>query len=347
MNCFIKPIPILVYGLLHKIRLIILLFLMVLTVTACDYKNKTGLKLVEAKVPRLDYIAPSQTIPNLYGSVPYQVLVKSLAEAGLVEAWVADPMSQVTLWGPDNLQALRSQLRLSGLLLESKRLTFAQALSSREASTSDGFITSPQPVSSRTRALVVFEFFKIGSGVTLDTTYVGTNVIRFQSVFTPGSQLTFSSTSERSYTSNISVGETDSFVSSSRETVSAGLNFTGVIGILEHMVRFDGVLIVSSFAGATLDRATVSVPVDFDAQVGEPVIVQRISGADLRVALAFADFSWDGLVSADDVCVRVCVYPLEDLDDPMTVNLPTVNDSLILPPPDGRTPLQPELTGNE
>ena len=214
------------------------------------------------------------------------------------------------LWGPQTIEELRAGLRLNGLDLVGDTLMFSSSFSSLDLPDALGRPLMPRPSEFRMRGLVIFEFFRVSAGADITQLSVGSSLMRFQSVFTPGTELSFSSTSERSYVSNMSVGDTDTFVQSTRETVSAGLEFSGFIGVKDDLVRMDGTLSVSSFSGSSTDRASVNVPLFFDSFVDQPIVAQRVSAADLNVSMAFSNFDWDALASAEEVVVRVTVQLL-------------------------------------
>lgn len=289
-------------------RLFMLGLVTVILVGGCKGLVTDGLILQKKEPPsELEF---EGNIPPLYGKIPYQTLARELSRINLVRVYSHATDFDVHLWGPRTVDELRAGLRLNGLDLIGDHLVFSTAFSSLESPDVLGRPLDPRPSEFRLRGLVIFEFFRVSAGVDITQISVGTGVMRFQSVFTPGTNLSFSSNSERSYASNMSVGDTDTFVQSSRETVSAGLDFSGFIGVKDDIVRMDGILSVSSFAGVSTDRSTVSVPLSFDSFVDQPVVAQRVSASDLNVSMAFSNFDWDALASTEEVIVRVTVQLL-------------------------------------
>lgn len=308
MNTNLSILQLLVMESKRTASFLSILLVILLTVGGCKGLATDGLILQKAQTS--SDLKLSGTVPALYGKIPYQMLVKELVKSNVVRGYSHAPNFHVDLWGPRTIEELRAGLRLNGLDLVGDTLLFSSAFSGLDTPDELGRPLTPRSSEFRMRGLVIFEFFRVAAGVDITQISSSASLMKFQSVFTPGTPLSFSSTSERSYQSNMSVGDTDTFVQSSREIVSAGLEFSGFIGVKDDIVRMDGTLSVSSFSGSSTDRSSVHVPLFFDSFVDQPVVAQRVSASDLNVSMAFSNFDWDALASAEEVVVRVTVQLL-------------------------------------
>lgn len=132
--------------------------------------------------------------------------------------------------------------------------------------------------------------------------------IDFSGSVPAGVQASWGSSVERSYTSGIRDAGSDNgtVVETSRSTVPAGVICNGLVGLLPGgRARIDAHLEVSSFVGNGLEKAAVTVPLQGDFPRWQWIPVMRLSQADARVRLAFADVGLNSSFGASVVVVYV------------------------------------------
>lgn len=113
--------------------------------------------------------------------------------------------------------------------------------------------------------------------------------IEFGAVIAAGVNSTWSSTTERSYTQGAVSVDSGQVVKTTKTTVPAGVQYSGIVGFVtgSESMRIDSVLSVSAFLGDGIERSSVSVPLQVDVKRGAWVEFWEFDTMDARVRAAF------------------------------------------------------------
>jgi hypothetical protein len=145
----------------------------------------------------------------------------------------------------------------------------------------------------------------------LDLDDVGANgqVVEFGASIPAGVQASWSSSTERSYFAGLTSTATGETVETDRGAVTAGVDYSGVVGLLPGgLARVDGQLSVSSFVGSIgLDRSVVSIPIQADMPRGSWWSVFSLRQVDGSLRLAFERMGLKFGAGVSSVLVQVRV----------------------------------------
>ncbi len=251
------------------------------------------------------------SIPPLWGRLPVSRLASVLRSAKVIDNSLVG-LGYVYLTGPKDMMELNNQLAGQGMVIRDGRLLQRQA---------HHFIEEPDPLGRPTNGVAFIprsvytldiEFYRIGASASLVrdgipdvSAAIGGQAIRFQYKTVTGLPVILRTEQERTYFERVNLPENNAGVIESRRgTVSAGLSFTGMLGVEGDRTRVAGALEISSFVGEGLDRATINLPIEYDSVLNEWVVVGVIDTADASASMAISSFDWDISAGAERVVAR-------------------------------------------
>jgi hypothetical protein len=233
-----------------------------------------------------------------------------------------DSAELVFLDGPADVDELNAQLAYFGFRVVGRSLVQMSSHHPIERPDELGRPTEGVPFIRRSLVHLHIEFYRVGVNVDVRNAAAAASgqVQRFSYLTTPGINVSVGNTSERAFSESVVLGSSDAAalqgVTQFRE---AGLTFDGTIGIVQPYTRISGEVVVSSFLGSGIERASVDIPIELDAVLGRWVTVATIDAADVNAGIAFQSFGWTLDAGAERIVVRVRVDPHTiDVAEPAT-----------------------------
>ncbi len=273
-----------------------------------------------------DYLSRTATLQKVMpvaGKVSIAELILQLRQLEIVRETPPQGIS-----GVDNLQesvvaeegrfrvvdGIRAVEEALGWVFEPVNGDFYVARATHSVDDPDAFgragVAVRAPLGARPMVEIAFRFRRVSAGLSSAELSGGTDGTGFTASFPDGVQGTWSEVSERSFFEGVrdANSATASVVNTQRKIVTAGVDVTALVARLPGgMFRIDGRLSLSSFSGATADRAVVDFPLQLDGERGRWCRIVAIRGSDVggRVDLKRIGFNATGSGSALELSVRV------------------------------------------
>lgn len=263
-------------------------------------------------------------VPELAGLVPLPRVLTQARVAGVVlsapDRLVRGYAYQIPCSPKDDWWAILQKVELATSSVYDagqKRLMDPTATHPLDGPDEAGRATAGERLGLSTREIVRmrFRFARVGAGVGVNTAADkslievsgGGNAIDFAAVIPAGVQRTWAVQSERTYFERITNTDSGETFETTRQTVPAGVDFTGMAGALPGgFFRMTATLSVSSFE-ADLNRTVVEVPLDIDARRGEWVKVFQFRAANANLRATLKEFGLNLTAGGEIVAVLVRV----------------------------------------
>ena len=244
---------------------------------------------------------PSERLPIIFGEIEISRLGEMLEAVGLLEGY--QPASGTVLIDlPATVGDLEVQLSEQGYGIVDGFLVQRQAHHPIEAPDTLGRPTSSFAFIPRPRYLMQVRFVRadasvtatavadaIDAGIVAGMQYVD---LRYRGTF--GVPLSVSSENERGFFENFAgVDDVDTVVVGRRDTVTAGISLDAMVGRSSGFYRVSGILDVSAFAGESLDRSSIAIPIELDGRFGRWVRITDIDTADVNARVSLTAVGWD------------------------------------------------------
>lgn len=259
-------------------------------------------------------------IPRLQGTVSLARLASALRATGY--AIGSASADEVYLNRPANFHDLESQLAAQGIAIAGGQFVRRQAFHPIESPDALGRPVAPTAFEVRERFRLDLEFWRVSATADirqLELTAGGQRAA-FQFIGSAGVNVPLGNVTERSFFNRFIVpGQDGNATNSDRQTVTAGVQWQGMMGAIGNIGRLEGAVSVSSFLGEGLDRAQTTVPVVLDLGLGEWVPVAIVDGSDVSAAAAFRSFDWRLRASGERVVVRVRLQRLVGVERPVAL----------------------------
>lgn len=242
---------------------------------------------------------------ELSGGVPALRALDSLRDQGLVLEYPPGLLLSETLVvrsGVRWLDVVSEVERVMGWVYDPQLKRFFNAMATHPVDAPDAFGRVQAGVAVDRGARPMFalglRFVRVSGSLADRGAQLGAVLSEFHASVPDGVQASWQSVQERSYMEGIQQSTTQGpggIVQTSRRTVNAGLSVQALASRLPgSKFRVQGTLEISSFTGETMDKASVSVPLELDGPRYQWIKVLSISGADLGVSALWRHFGLSG-----------------------------------------------------